>query len=81
MWFFHPPFPLSLLPPLLASFPLPLPSLSSILFYELVTVYVVLTHMNYYEVIIMTILITATCLNRTAALFNYNLGINRVICH
>lgn len=58
----------------------PLPFFLSF-FYELVTVYVVLTHMNYYEVIIMTILITATCLNHTAALFNYNLGINRIIGH
>lgn len=29
----------------------------------------------------MTILIMATCLNHTAALFNYNLGIKPIICH
>lgn len=50
-------------------------------FYKLITIYVFLNNMNYYEVIVMTVLIMAACLNHTATLFRYDLGIKHFISH
>lgn len=66
-----PPF----LPPTLGPF-LPL-----LVFYKLITIYAVLNNMNYYEVIVMTVLIMAACLNHTAPLFSCDVGIKRFTCH